>query len=144
VKKQKSIAALKNDAMRSLQRLVRAKAALNLRSELIPCCDCGRLGHWLYEMDGGHFYSRKDSVGLMEENVHPQLKGCNLRMGRGDQKVAEGYRRFLVDLYGEEWLVETEQLAWKPRKFTRGELEDMRSEFELRRKAIEKELENIL
>lgn len=142
--KVKTISALKQDAMKSLQRLVRVKAAVAARSEYIRCCDCGKLGHWLYEMDGGHFFSRKDWVGVLEENVHPQLKGCNLRMGRGDQKVAEGYRRYLVDLYGEEWLIETEREAWAPRKFSREELEDMRADFETRRKQLEKELRGLI
>jgi len=139
--KKKSLSKLKQEAAGLLQRIVRMKAAVSIRSEYVPCFDCGRLGHWKYEMDGGHFFSRKDAgVLLVEENIHPQLKGCNLKMGRGDTKVYEGYRRHMVELYGEGFIGELEQLARTPKKFSRTELNDLISELKTLQKELEKEL----
>lgn len=137
----KTTAKLKQDAAKLLQRIVRMKAAIAAGSEYIACADCGKSGHWKYEMDGGHYFSRKDAgVCLVEENIHPQLKGCNIRMSKGDTKVFEGYRRYMVDMYGESFISELRQMANSPKKFLRSELEDMISEL----KVIEKDLESKL
>ena len=58
-------------------------------------------------MDGGHFISRTYSYHVLrEENVHPQCKRCN-RFFTG---CHDDYRRYMVDMYGEEfveWLTDT-------------------------------------
>lgn len=60
-------------------------------------------------MDGGHFISRSYSHHLLrEENIHPQCKRCN-RFFTG---CHDDYRRYMVDMYGEdfvEWLTDTKR-----------------------------------
>lgn len=128
--KSKSIAKLKQEAAKLLQKLVRLKAAVANGSENITCVDCGKPGHWKYDFDGGHFYSRRHhSTLLIEENVHPQHKGCNRLMGFGDTVVYENYRKYMVNMYGEEFIEELGRIAKTPKKYTKGELEDLISEW---------------
>lgn len=139
--KKKSLAKVVDDCAVALQKLVRVKAAVAAKSEYVRCCCCGEYGHWLYEMDGGHFFSRKDqSVKIIEENIHPQLKGHNLQMGRGDQKRAEGYRRFMVETYGEDFIAELEKIAWKPVKHDRDEVLALTKQYRAQIKELEGEL----
>lgn len=133
-KKSKSLAALMNDAASSLQKLVRLKAQVNGYAN---CVSCGAVKHWK-EMDGGHFYSRKDAaVKLLEENVHPQCKGCNLRMSHGDTKVFQSYRSYMVEMYGEDFLLELDQMARTTKKFTRHEIEEIKAEFDRQIRELE-------
>lgn len=64
-------------------------------------------------MDGGHFISRTYSYHVLrEENVHPQCKRCN-RFFTG---CHDDYRRYMVDMYGEEfveWLTDTKRTIVK-------------------------------
>ena len=138
MRKKKTLPKLKQEAMALLQRIVRAKAAVQ-HGEYIPCCCCGETGHWLYDMDGGHFFSRSQ-IPLLEENIHPQLKGCNLRMSKGDTRKYEGYRRFMVDTYGEEFIEELLIMSKKPIKYTRVELEDLVQELKSQKKELEAQL----
>lgn len=126
-KKQKSIAALANEAADLLQRLVRLKAANS--DGYCKCASCGVM-HKYNEMDGGHFIERgKLSTKLVEENVHPQCKGCNGFGMKYRPSVVLDYRRYMVGMYGEELVRELEQLSKQPKKFTRYELEELKAEF---------------
>lgn len=88
---------------------------------MVRCVTCNCLRHYK-EMDGGHYISRAYSFHtLREENVHPQCKGCN----RFFTKVFDDYRRYMVEMYGEEfteWLTDTKH---RMKKFTRIELLDI-------------------
>jgi hypothetical protein len=120
----KTISKVVEDCAVALQKVVRMKAAIaeNLDG-YVTCVSCGVKKHWK-ELDAGHYFSRGDkSVKLMEENIHPQCKGCNIRMSHGDTKVVTAYRRHMVDMYGEDFLDHLEALAWTPTKFNRAEIE---------------------
>jgi endo-1,4-beta-mannosidase len=124
--KKKTLAKVVEDCAVVLQKVVRMKAAIaeNLDG-YVTCVSCGVKKHWK-ELDAGHYFSRGDkSVKLMEENIHPQCKGCNIRMSHGDTKVVSAYRRYMVDMYGEDFLNYMEALAHKPAKFDRAEIEDL-------------------
>ena len=113
---------LKKKAAELLQRLVRMKAAD--QDGICQCVSCGKKDHWK-TMDGGHFISRTyTNHVLREENIHPQCKRCN-RFFTG---CHDDYRRYMVEMYGEdyvEWLTDTKR---EIRKYTRAELEEFISE----------------
>jgi UDP-2,3-diacylglucosamine pyrophosphatase LpxH len=106
----------------------------------VTCVSCGVKKHWK-ELDAGHYFSRGDkSVKLMEENIHPQCKGCNIRMSHGDTKVVTAYRRHMVDMYGEDFLDHLEALAWTPTKFNRAEIEALTKSLKAQIKEYESQL----
>ena len=125
-KKHKTIAQEVEAAARLLQRLTRLKAADDCGYAL--CVTCDKCCHYK-EMDGGHFISRNHtSTKLLEENVHPQCKGCNgFRMK--DSLTVLRYRNWMVDMYGEKGVSDLESLAYQAKKFTREELADLVADF---------------
>ena len=120
----KTISRVVEDCAVDLQKVVRMKAAIAENIDgYVTCVSCGVKKHWK-KLDAGHYFSRVDkSVKLMEENIHPQCKGCNIKMSHGDTKVVTAYRRHMVDMYGEDFLDHLEALAWTPTKFNRAEIE---------------------
>jgi len=97
-RKQKSIAALMNEAAALLQRIVRMKAADE--NGYCTCVTCGSKHHWK-ELDGGHFISRTKTIHkLLEENIHPQCKKCNGFLGGNHIP----YALFMIDTYGREFV----------------------------------------
>jgi hypothetical protein len=125
-KKQKTVAKLREEAAVLLQKLVRMKAADE--NGLASCVTCGKRQHYK-EMDGGHFISRKwTATKLVEENIHPQCKGCNqYASGRHDD-----YSLFMVDTYGIEMVRELNDKKRELCKQNRIELEDIKVELKLR------------
>lgn len=125
-KKQKTVAKLREEAAVLLQKLVRMKAADE--NGLALCVTCGKRQHYK-EMDGGHFISRKwTATKLIEENVHPQCKGCNqYASGKHDD-----YALFMVDTYGIEMVRELNDKKRELCKQNRIELEEMKTELRLR------------
>jgi len=125
-KKQKTVAKLREEAAVLLQKLVRMKAADE--SGLASCVTCGKRQHYK-EMDGGHFISRKwTATKLVEENIHPQCKGCNqYASGRHDD-----YSLYMVDTYGIEMVRELNDKKRELCKQNRIELEDIKVELKLR------------
>lgn len=109
-RKAASLPKLKGKAQTLLQKLVRMKAADS--NGICRCASCGKAAHWK-EMDGGHFISRRYTFHtLREENIHPQCKMCNRFFGT----IHDDYRRYMVDMYGEEfvqWLSDTKNKAVK-------------------------------
>lgn len=109
-RKPPTVPKLKQKAATLLQKLVRMKAAKIDGS--CQCVTCGRVDHWK-AMDGGHFISRTYSYHVLrEENVHPQCKRCN-RFFTG---CHDDYRRYMVNMYGEdfvEWLTDTKHSVVK-------------------------------
>jgi len=125
-KKQKTVAKLREEAAVLLQKLVRMKAADE--NGLAECVTCGKRQHYK-EMDGGHFISRKwTATKLVEENVHPQCKGCNqYASGKYDD-----YALYMVDTYGIEMVRELNDKKRELCKQNRIELEDIKVELKVR------------
>lgn len=115
-RKPQTTANLKKKAAELLQRYVRMKAAD--QNGICQCVSCGKRDSWK-AMDGGHFISRSYTFHLLrEENVHPQCKRCN-RFFTG---CHDDYRRYMVEMYGEdfvEWLTDTKRTITK---YTRADL----------------------
>lgn len=135
--KKKTVGKLKQDAAKLLQKLVRMKYADDFgRCE---CVTCNRVQHWK-EMDGGHFVSRGHNATLLvEENIHPQCKGCNgYKKGNIDS-----YSLFMIDTYGLDAMRELIDSKHQPRKFTAIELEDLISEYKKRIKEQEQRLAGV-
>ena len=111
-----------------LQRLVRLKAADE--NGYCTCVTCGVIKKkWNDEMQGGHFFERgRTATKLMVENVHPQCSGCNAFKMKTTGGVL-AYRRYMVDMYGEDGLDELEALSRKVKKYTRAEVEDIAVDF---------------
>ena len=139
--KKKTIAKVVEDCAVALQKVVRMKAAIAENTDgYVTCVSCGIKRHWK-ELDAGHYFSRGDkSVKLMEENIHPQCKGCNIRMSHGDIKVVSAYRRYMVEMYGEDFLDHLEALAWTPKKFDRAEIEELTKTLKAQIKEYESQL----
>ena len=91
---------------------------------IAQCVTCGKRQHYK-EMDGGHFISRKwTATKLIEENVHPQCKGCNqYASGKHDD-----YASFMVDTYGIEMVRELNDKKRELCKQNRIELEEIKLE----------------
>jgi len=136
-----SIAKVVDKCAVALQRLVRVKAAVSARANgMIKCVTCNQWGHYK-DMDAGHYFSRKDkAVKLLEENIHPQCKGCNIKMSHGDTKVTEAYRRFMVDTYGEDMLAELEMMAWGVAKFDRSDIEQLTRDIKAQTRELESQI----
>ncbi len=130
-KKQKTVAKLREEAAVLLQKLVRMKAADV--DGIAQCVTCGKKQH-LKDMDGGHFISRKwTATKLVEENVHPQCKGCNqYASGRHDD-----YSLYMVDTYGIEMVRELNDKKRELCKQNRIELEEIKVELRARIKEQE-------
>jgi hypothetical protein len=111
----KTIARLTNDAAVILQRIVRMKAS---EDGYCTCVTCGKVCHW-QECDGGHFISRTHTVHkLLEENIHPQCKGCNGFKGGAYKE----YTLFMIDTYGRACVDNLLQTKTEVRKYSRVEI----------------------
>ena len=77
----------------------------------ITCVSCGNLHHWK-DVDCGHFIpkSRGAAVRWVEENCHPECRGCN----RFSHSHLIGYTLYMIDVYGRSKIAELEQMARKP------------------------------
>lgn len=108
--RKQTLPTVKKKAHELLQRLVRMKAAD--KNGYAQCVSCGVVKHYK-QLDGGHFISRTYSFHSMrEENVHPQCKHCN----RFFSKSHDDYRRYMVEMYGVEfveWLTDTKRTIKK-------------------------------
>ena len=136
-RKTKTTGKLKQEAATLLQKLVRMKYATN--EGFCECVTCNKVQHWK-EMDGGHFVSRgHNSTLLVEENIHPQCKGCNgYRKGNIDS-----YSLFMIDTYGLDAMRELIASKHHPRKFTAIELQDLIAEYKCRIKEQEQRLAGV-
>ena len=119
------------------QKLVRLKAAD--KNGMVECVTCGKIDHWK-GMQGGHFIERgKSATVLMEENIHPQCPGCNMyRMKQASTVLT--YRRYMVDMYGEDFVQELERMSRQPKKFYTAELNELKRELNERIKQRESEI----
>lgn len=134
--KQKSLAKLVDEVAVLLQKLVRLKAADG--SGYASCVTCKGVFHWK-EMDGGHFISRNHTATkILEENIHPQCKGCNgFRMK--DSLVVMDYEDYMKEMYGPEFVEELKILAKRPMKHDRAYLEQKKREYSAQIRQLEME-----
>lgn len=102
-KKTKTVQKLRKEALTTLQKLVRLKAADD--NGYCSCVTCGVTKHWNDGMQGGHFIAKgnggRNMWALVEENVHPQCAGCNgFGMRFGNAETA--YTLYMIDMYGRD------------------------------------------
>ena len=136
-RKPKTVPKLKQEAATLLQKLVRMKYADDFG--MCQCVTCNKVQHWK-EMDGGHFVSRRHNATLLvEENIHPQCKGCN---GYNSGNI-DSYSLFMIDTYGLDAMRELIDSKHQPRKFTARELEDLIAEYKARIKEQEQRLAGV-
>ena len=75
----------------------------------VTCVSCGRSFRW-QEVDCGHFVSRRHlATRYVEENAHPECKGCN----RFSTDHLIGYTTYIIDLYGREKIAELKKESRK-------------------------------
>ena len=126
-KKPPTIAQLVEKTAVDLQKLVRLKAADD--DGMVSCVTCGVSRKWNDEMQGGHFFERgRTATKLLIENCHPQCAGCNCFKMKTTGGVLD-YRRYMVDMYGEDGVDELEALSRTIKKWTREEVADIKNDF---------------
>jgi len=114
-------------AIETLQKLVRIKSADD--NGYCKCVTCGRVDSWK-SMDGGHFIPKGHSSywALVEENIHPQCKGCNgygMKYGTATQQ----YTKYMIDTYGREFVDEMESKKREQVKFYKKDYVKMTAEW---------------
>lgn len=128
-KRQKSMAALIEDAAKLLQRLVRLKASGS--DGLCQCVTCGKVDYYK-NMQGGHFIERRrTSVKLVEENINPQCEYCN-QWGMRQASCVLAYNDWMIDMHGADFVDDLKRQSRQVRKYSRGEVEDMIADFKAR------------
>ena len=133
-KKTKTLAKVLDDTAVLMQKYVRLKDFV-FNGGFCKCVTCGKTGHWK-EFDGGHCISRTYTIHkILEENIHPQCKGCN----RFAHKCHDDYSIFMIDTYGEEFvrnLIDTKRTVMK---YERQELLETQKELKEKIKGLENE-----
>lgn len=139
--KKKTLRALIDDVAKLLQKHVRLKAAVAAdKNGFIECVSCNKWFHWK-DMQGGHWIERgKQATKIMEENIHPQCKGCNQYGMRHRTHVRETYSRFMRDMYGDSFCDQMLVDSRKPIKYFRPDLEDMVKELRRKNRELEANL----
>ena len=139
--KRKTLRALIDDVAKLLQKHVRLKAAVAAdKNGFIECVSCNKWFHWK-DMQGGHWIERgKQATKIMEENIHPQCKGCNQYGMRHRTHVREGYSKFMRDMYGDDFCDQMLVDSRKPIKYFRPDLEDMVKDLRKKNKELESQL----
>jgi hypothetical protein len=129
-KKRKRLAtlpALKRKAWKLLSEYVRRKSA-SPTNGMAECYTCGTMMHWR-NIDAGHFVpGRSGAVLLVEENVRPQCKICNLWM-RGNYHQ---YTLRMIDEVGRAKVDELMALRHQTKKWSRAELDDFIDEYKMK------------
>ena len=139
--KKKTLRALVDDVAKLLQKHVRLKAAVAAnKNGFIECVSCNKWFHWK-DMQGGHWIERgKQATKIMEENIHPQCKGCNQYGMRHRTHVREGYSKFMRDMYGDDFCDQMLIDSKKPIKYFRPDLEDMVKDLRRKNRELEANL----
>ena len=113
----------RSKALQTLQKLVRLKASDN--NGYCECVTCGKVSKYT-EMDGGHYIPKGNSSywSLVEENIHPQCKGCNgFDMKHGT--AAHRYTLYMIDTYGRDFVEDMERRKRDERKLYKRDYMDM-------------------
>lgn len=120
--RRKSNAKLAEACAVDLQLLVRLKASDS--KGMCQCVSCGAVKHWS-DMQGGHYMGRSAiATKLVEENIHPQCRRCNLRSSTSHV----GYTLFMLDMYGKEFIAELKELANSNFRWVRRDIEQLHKE----------------
>ena len=122
-RKAKSPQQLRKEALATIQKMVRLKAADD--NGMVECVSCGVVKHWT-EMQGGHYLPKGSSSywALEVENVHPQCPGCNnFGMKHGD--AAQRYTLYMVDTYGRDFVEDMHKSKRLPMKLYAAAYRDM-------------------
>ena len=114
-------------ALDTLQKLVRLKAADD--NGYCQCVTCGKIDHYK-SMDAGHYIPKGHSSywSLVEENIHPQCKGCN-GFGMKYGTAANQYTLYMVDTYGRDFVDDMERKKKTEQKYYKRDYEDMIKEW---------------
>ena len=134
VSKRKTIGRAKKAAWAVFSPFIRMRDCLEATGsiEYGECFSCGEPKKFS-ELDAGHFVPKRAGNYFSEMGVHSQCVKCNRFQG-GNQL---GYRRHLVELYGE---AEAGRLEWEnqiPKKFTIEELEELKKYYQSKIKEME-------
>jgi hypothetical protein len=105
--KLKTLTQFEAEAKKAFQKWIR------LRDKDLPCISCTTFETDLF--DGGHFKKAEIYSGVIfnEMNCHKQCRKCNRFLGGNELMYREG----LVKRYGEQTVIELEQLANDTRQF---------------------------
>jgi len=122
-KKLRSKPKLKKDVWDVFSEYIRKRDCLRTTGSLEygECISCGRTVEY-HKLDAGHFVPKKAGNYFSERGVHAQCRKCN-RYEHGNQL---GYRRALVELYGEDVTDELEVEDKQDIKYTRSDLEELK------------------
>jgi len=133
-KKLKSLPKLKEEIWHIFSRYIRLRDCLLATGSPYfgECISCGEPKPYR-ELDAGHFVPKHNNNYFSERGVHAQCRHCNSYL-HGNQL---GYRRGLVELYGEEITKELEVENQQIKKFTRQELEELKASLKERIKTME-------
>ena len=135
-RKPKTLAKLLDDVAVALRKHVRLKAADS--NGFYACVTCTVKKHYK-QMQGGHFIERSKAHKILEENIHPQCSYCN-QWGMKRATTVLKYRRYMVDMYGEDFVHDLEMTANRPVKRYRADLEDQLKDLRARNKELEEKL----
>lgn len=116
---------IKAKAWRLCSEYIRRKYAD--RDGYVRCVSCGTSIHWK-EADAGHFIpkARGAAVYFLEENIHPQCRGCN----RFNVEMAKiGYVKYMLDYYGRDMIEYLEAESRKIKRWRKGELEAIAEDY---------------
>jgi len=97
------------------------------------CISCGRTFNF-HKLDAGHFVPKHNANYFSEKGVNAQCRHCNSYL-HGNQL---GYRRGLVELYGEKVTKELEMENRPIKKFTVSELEELKEGLKEKIRLLEK------
>jgi hypothetical protein len=122
-----TLPALKRKAWKLLSEYVRRKSA-SPTNGMAECYTCGTMMHWS-RLQGGHFVpGRTGSVLLVEENVRPQCRDCNI-FHRGSYHA---YTLKMLSEIGRAKVDELMALRHQTKKWSRAELDDFIDEYKMK------------
>jgi len=137
----KSMKRLIDEIATALQKHVRLKAAIAAdKRGFIECVSCNKWFHWK-DMQGGHWIERgRQATKILEENIHPQCKGCNQYGMKHRTEVREKYSKYMREMYGSEFCDDLLIQSKKPVKFYRADLEHTLKDLKKQNKEMESQL----
>ena len=138
-KKAKTSQELRQIALKTLQKLVRLKAADD--TGYVTCVSCGCSKKWNEGMQGGHFIPKGSSSrwALEEENIHPQCSSCN-QFGMKHGSAEAQYTLYMIDMYGKDHVEMMLDTKNNPVKFYSADYREMIAEWD---KEISNQLQRV-
>lgn len=128
--KKQTVSKAKKKLDQIFSQYIRLKAS---KDGMAVCVTCGVKKPWK-ELQAGHYEKRgKNALRYDETNVHPQCVGCNV-FQKGNYTR---YARYMIDMYGADYLKELEQEAKKMKQWKVYELEDLIEEYKTKLKALD-------